>query len=223
MDTDRFLFAKDYTNQLNTINNTYKNNFFVNSDAVSIPVTPPKSSKHINDYDSNILEEEAYREVKDTIFQLEYKLAKTEEKIKEINAKLESAKEIRDEAQISELTAQQYKTMQEYRDLTYAYQDVSLSAKITGKIAKNAQEKSSNISKFLVKINNIVMSKLPAKFANFITIKKSLSALENINNSVNELMKNKHTYGESAEKYDQLTKYIARANAIQAEISKCMR
>jgi len=222
MNTDKFLFTKNYSNQTGPINNS-NSNFFVNSEAVNMPIASSEPINHINDYDSNMLEEEAYRDVKDTIFQLEYKLSKTEEKIKEIGAKLESAKEIRDETQISELTAQQYKLMQEYRNLTYAYQDISLSAKITGKIAQNSKEKSANINNFFVKINNIVMSKLPAKFANFIAIKKSLSALENINNSVNELMKNKYTYGESSEKYDQLTKYIARANAIQAEISKCMR
>lgn len=221
MDKDRFIFATNNVQKNNRLQD--KNNFFLKSDVVSMPITNAETTKHINDYDSNILEEEAYRDIKDSIFQLEYKLSKTEERLKEISSKLESAKEIKDETQISELTAQQYKLMQEYKDLTYAYQDVSLSAKISGKIAKKTKLDTEEANNILVKINNAIMSKLPAKFVNLINIKKSLSALENINKSVNELMKNKYTYGEASEKYSQLTKYIARANAIQAEISKCIK
>ena len=221
MNNDRFIFAKNNIPHTNPLEE--KNNFFLKYDIVSMPITNAETTKHINDYDSNMLEEEAYKDVKDTIFQLEYKLAKTEEKLKDISAKLDSAKEIKDEIQISELTAQQYKLMQEYKDLTYAYQDISLSAKISGKIAKKAKTNTEDINNILVKINNAILSKLPTKFVNLINIKKSLSALENINKSVNELMKNKYTYGEASEKYTQLTKYIARANAIQAEISKCMK
>ena len=71
--------------------------------------------------------------------------------------------------------------------------------------------------------DKIILSKFPGKISSVIEIKNSLKTLENINKSVDELMKSKYPYGEASEKYNQLSKYIARANTIQAEIYKFMK
>ena len=53
--------------------------------------------------------------------------------------------------------------------------------------------------------------------------KDSLKRLKSISKSVDELMTMETPYGEASAKYEQLSKYIARANSIQAEISKFIK
>ena len=56
-----------------------------------------------------------------------------------------------------------------------------------------------------------------------IELKQSLNKLESINKNVDELMTMQTPYGEAADKYAQLSKYIARANNIQAKISRSLK
>ena len=64
---------------------------------------------------------------------------------------------------------------------------------------------------------------MSGKFASVQELKQSLNKLENINKSVDELMTLQTPYGEADEKYDQLSKYITRANTIQAKISRLLK
>ena len=68
-----------------------------------------------------------------------------------------------------------------------------------------------------------MISKLPKRFSSALELKKSLAKLENINKSVDELMTMQTPYGEAVDKYEKLTKYITRANTIQAQISKSLK
>ena len=61
------------------------------------------------------------------------------------------------------------------------------------------------------------MSKLPKQLSTVIELKKSLSKLKNINRSVDELMSLNAPYGEKSDKYEQLSKYIIKANSIQSK------
>ncbi len=202
---------------------TKKNNFFLNSDAVSVPVSTPEPLRHLNDYDSNILQEGAYRDVQDTLFKLEYKITRAESKIKELNEQLKTAEEIKDEQLVLDLTAQKLQMEKDLKNLTTVYKDASLSAKISGKLTSKKESQESGLDKFFKFLETKVASKLPKKLINFITIRNSLNMLESINKNVDELIKNKYPYGEAGEKYEQLTKYIARANTIQLEIAKYMK
>ena len=64
---------------------------------------------------------------------------------------------------------------------------------------------------------------LPSKFSSVLEIRQSLRKLENINKSVDELMTLQTPYGEAGDKYEQLSKYITRANNIQAQIAKSLK
>lgn len=59
-----------------------ENNFFL-SDSVAKPlyqdITEP--ARRLNDYDFNLLKEDAYKDVSDDLFKLEYKISKVEEDI----------------------------------------------------------------------------------------------------------------------------------------------
>ncbi len=71
--------------------------------------------------------------------------------------------------------------------------------------------------------SDAIIAKLPKKFSSVLELRKSLAKLENINKSVDELMTMQTPYGEAGDKYIKLSKYITRANTIQAEIAKTLR
>ena len=107
------------------------------------------------------------------------------------------------------------------------YSDSSLSAKISGEIfnfiPNSIKNKFSLFNKVLTSVSEIFLSKLPKRFSSGLEIRKSLAKLENISKNVDELMTLQTPYGEAQDKYEQLSKYIIKANNIQAQISKYLR
>ena len=107
------------------------------------------------------------------------------------------------------------------------YNDKSFSAKISdkilnvfgGKIRSNIETFQSRLSSF----SESFLSKLPKQFSSIIELKKTLAKLENLNKSVDELVSLNIPYGENINKYEQLSKYIIKANSIQAEISRYIK
>ena len=132
MDKDTFVSTKNNI----PINQTEFNddsNFFVQPDNDSLfKIMPTEPTRRLNDYDYNILKEGAYRDVDDEIFKLEYKIAKTEEEIKELEEQILSANEIYDYYLVDNLTARKTKLEDELRALTQIYKEASISAKISG-------------------------------------------------------------------------------------------
>lgn len=205
-------------------------NFFLMEDAGKFDhsnhiVSEP--SRRLNDYDFNLLREDAYKDVSDDLFKLEYKIARTEDEIKNIDSQIASAQEIRDYFLIEELTNRKKILEEDYEALVAIYNDKSLSARISDKILglfgnkiknniKNAQSKFSYITEDLI-------AKLPKQFSSIIELRKSLAKLENLNKSVDELISLNIPYGENINKYEQLSKYIIKANSIQSEISRYIK
>ena len=199
------------------------NNFFMQN-GVSVPNdTKTEIHKHLNDYDSNILQEDAYRDINDEIFKLEYKISRIEDEIADIDKQIQTAKEIYDYYHENVLTERKAKLKERLRILTDSYNEASLSAKISSGLTSKIKDKFLDISKKVGSIGETLITKIPGKFASIIEIRNSLNKLENINKSVDELMNSRYPYGEAAEKYTQLSKYIARANSIQSEIYKFMK
>jgi peptide subunit release factor 1 (eRF1) len=64
---------------------------------------------------------------------------------------------------------------------------------------------------------------MPRQLSSIFELKKTLAKLENLNRSVDELMSLNIPYGENINKYEQLSKYIIKANSIQAEISRYIK
>ena len=196
------------------------NNFFL---------TPDKSNrhrepiKHLNDYDYNILQEDAYRDVTDEMFKLEYKISKIEEDIQELNNQIQAAKDIRDFTLVEVLFNRKKMLQEDLDNLVKIYNDASLSAKISGSITGKYKQYISALQQVFQPLFDVFISKLPGKFSAMPEIKKSLQKLENINKNVDELIAMQAPYGDIGDKYEQLSKYIIRANDIQAEISKYIR
>ena len=175
----------------------------------------------MNDYDFNILRDNAYKDVTDEVFKLEYKIAKAQNDIEEYDAKIQAAKEIRD-FNLAETLFDKKKIVQEdLKALIEIYNDKSLSSKITSGIA--SKFKINNNKNFIERILEKFISKLPKQFSSILEIKQSLSKLKNISKNVDELISMQIPYGEASAKYDQLSKYIVKANIIQSELSKFVK
>lgn len=206
------------------------NNFFLSEDTPEMPfskqiITEP--ARRLNDYDFNLLREDAYKDVSDDLFKLEYKIARTEEEIKTFEAQIEAAKEIGDYNLVIDLSTRKNILEEDHEALVAIYNNKSLSAKITDKLLSFFGSKANNDFKALqTKATNIadnILSKLPKQLSSVIELKRSLAKLENLNKSVDELVSLNIPYGENINKYEQLSKYIIKANSIQAEISKYLK
>ena len=200
-------------------------NFFLNEDFSNMQIfkqniTEP--TRRLNNYDSDLLEEDAYKDINNDLFKLEYKMAKTEENLKVVESQILAAQEINDYKLNQELIKNKKALEDDYNALLELYNDKCLSAKISGRILNMFGEKSrlktlQNKTSF---ISQKIISKMPKQLLALFELKKSLNKLETINNSVDKLMSLNIPYGENINKYEQLSKYIIKANSIQAEISK---
>ena len=219
MDGDKFISTKNIHEKKFTEED---NNFFTQSE-MPMRVSLTEQIKHINDYDSNILKEDAYKDVKDEVFKLEYKISKTETEINELEKQIQIASDLNDYYLANTLQARQYQLKAELKELTEIYNEASLSSKISGGVTLKFKERFLSVQKAVNSFSHFVVSKLPGKLSYFLEIKDSLNKLENINKSVDELMTVQYPYGEAEEKYNRLSRYIARANTIQSEISRFIK
>lgn len=223
--TDSFEITKK-----NPFNEEIKeNNFFMLDESPEMPSLKLQSEplRRLNDYDFNLLKEDAYKDVSDDSFKLEYKISKTEESLKLLEAQIQAARDIQDYDLIDELVIRMIALKEEYDELVEIYNEKSISTKISGGIMSifgdKMKNKISGVSNKFSILSEQLISIMPKQFASIFELKKTLSKLENINKSVNDLMTMNMPYGEGADRYDQLSKYIIKANSIQGEISRIIK
>ena len=222
MDGDKFVSTNKNTDA-DLFANEDNNNFFLHSDGGAIRISQPEPVRHLNDYDSNILQEGAYKDVSDEVLKLEYKIARAENEINEITKQIQLAEEIKDNTLANNLYTKKIQWENDLKELTNEYKNVSISAKISGGFSSKIKDNFANTKSLISMIGETLLSKLPGKLSSIMEIRNSLNKLENINKSVDELMAVQYPYGEAGDKYEQLSKYIARANTIQTEISKFIK
>lgn len=225
MDGDKFINTqKDILPKQNIAEDD--NNFFMQSDVVGVQnhnYGQAMPVRHLNDYDSNILREDAYKDVTDEIFKLEYKIAKLEDELKTIDKQMQMANEIYDYYQAEKLNVRKLQIQEDLISLTELYKEASLSAKISGGLTSKIKEKFLLVGNVVERAAEAVISKLPGRFSSIIEIRNSLNKLEDINKSVDKLMNSSYPYGEASERYDRLSKYIVKATIIQSQISKFIK
>lgn len=180
-------------------------------------------TRRLNDYDYNILKEDAYKDISNELFKLEYKISKLEEELKSIELQIQSARDISDYDTVEVLMNRKRQLQEDLSGLVEIYNDKSLSAKISGGVFNLFKDKISKLNNILTNLKDSIISVLPGKMSSVIELKQSLNKLESINKNVDELMTMQTPYGEAADKYEQLSKYIARANNIHAKIAKSVR
>ena len=105
-------------------------NFFLMEEipAVNYQKTQAEPIRRLNDYDFNLLKDDAYKDVSDDIFKLEYKISKLEDGLKELEAQIQSARAIHDYDLIDELVLRMIALKQEYDELVDIYNEKVLRA-----------------------------------------------------------------------------------------------
>ena len=132
-----------------------------------------------------------------------------------------------DQNMIDELINRKAVLEEEYESLIVMYNDKSLSAKISGSLSNIFGERiksvMQNLKESMSYFSESILEKLPKKFSSVVELKRSLTKLENINKSVDELVNLNIPYGENVNKYEQLSKYIIKANNIQNELAEYIK
>ena len=161
----------------NQTNNTPQtdDNFFLQSDYYAINNNSRTPNRHLNDYDSNILKEDAYKDISDDIFKLEYQISKYEEGIKSLDMQIQAARDIHDFELAESLFEKRKELASELQTLSAMYKKASLSAKISGGVTSKIKGQL-NQNGIVGYIENLI-SKLPFKFKSIIEIKNSLERL----------------------------------------------
>lgn len=215
-------------------NNTFINtsashsdeNFFLkNSDSEVAEQRGQTVGLRINDYDSSILENNAYQLLSDDMFKMEHKIGILESTLSKINSEISALQSLGAAIQISELIERKEKIERELAELNKRYSELGLSTKISGQIASavnfTAKRKKvfSNVRTF---ISRKILTKISPRISLSQTMKEAIENLCNINLGVDELIKMQIPYGETAKRYEKLTAYLNKANAIHSQISRNM-
>lgn len=181
-------------------------------------------SPRINDYDSNILENNAYQLLSDEMFKIEHKISNLENTLSKICNEQEALQTLGAYMQVEELEERKQKIKIELAELNKKYSELGLSAKISGQIANvvnlSSNKKMNIFSRTKTFISKKILAKISKKFDHNQTIKEALANLSNINLGVDELIKMQIPYGETKKRYEKLTAYLNKANTIHSQISK---
>lgn len=184
----------------------------------------PSCGTRINDYDSKILEDNAYQTMTDELFKIEHKMSILEETLSKINNEIATLESLGYDIQIYELKSRKQKIEEELLKLNEQYSNLCLSSKISGKISSVVTSASHGSGNVFSKIGNFVSKKIFAKFSKTINytqvMKEALESLGNINSSVDELIQMQTPYGENSKRYEKLTACLNKANMIHSQIIK---
>lgn len=180
------------------------------------------SNGRINDYDSTILENNAYKAIPDEMFQIEHKIGILEDTLAKINSEIETLESFGYAIQVSALRDRKQKIEDAINELNEEYEKLGLSAKLSGHIASaigfTSKKKRGIFSFFKLLFPKKFLTKISKKFNFNQFMKEALTNLSCINSSVDELINMQTPYGETISRYEKLTAYLNKANVIHAQI-----
>jgi len=213
-------------NIFSTMKGAKTNWFLTPQQSVSISSSGDNSHR-LNDLDSNILEEKTYLKLDDEPLKLEYRIEEKEKTAKDLNVKIKAAESVANNQELISLRMKKQRVDNELRDLYKEYNSQDLPSKISGGINNTftgiKQRKMPVINAIKRFIKRYILANISSKFKSIVVIGDSLETLEAINKNVDELMKLKTPYGETAQNYKKLTEYLYRAHKIRSEINKSIK
>lgn len=188
------------------------------------PKKQPESGTRINDYDSTILEKNAYQALPDELFKLEHRINTLEEALTKINNEINTIEGLNYDIQIYDLKNRKHLIEQELIELNKKYSSFDIGAKISGRIVSVISSSPDKKEGLVSTAKKIITKNVLAKFSKTVnynqTMKEALKNLNNINTSVDELIQMQVPYGENVSRYEKLTAYLNKANLIHSTISK---
>jgi len=207
--------------------NNAENNWFLSQQQTISVSNFTSNPQRLNDLDSNILEEKAYINVEDETLKLEYRIEDKEKQLNEINKKIKAADTIGNQQELFSLRIKKQRLDKELRELYKEYSSQNISSKISGSInnAVNGVKQRempviNGVKRF---IKRHILARISKKFKSIVAIGDSLETLDTINRNVDELLKMKTPYGETAQNYQKLTEYLYRAHKIRSQINKSIK
>lgn len=178
----------------------------------------------LNDYDSNILENNAYQDIPDEMFKIEHKIGILENFLAKTIGEIDGLEGLGQASQIQTLLLRKQNIEKEIAELNKKYKELGLSAKISGQIASAVGlpgiKRRGIVSKMWKFFSKKVLSKFSKKFSYSQKIRDALEKLTSINANVDELITLQTPYGEKVERYEKLTAYLNKANVIHSQISE---
>ncbi|MDD3437105.1 MAG: hypothetical protein PHC64_08155 [Candidatus Gastranaerophilales bacterium] len=199
-------------------------NFFEAPADFNLNTHTSSQGSRINDYDSTILENNAYQAISDEMLKIEHKMSVLENTLSRMNSEIAALQSLGASLQISDLKERKRKIEEELVELNKKYSELGLSARIAGQISSAFAFTANKKTKVFSKTKDFVSKKILAAVSKKISCSQSLKeALENlcsINLSVDELVTMRAPYGETDERYEKLTAYLNKANVIHSRISK---
>lgn len=210
---------------VNLAANSSEENFFASNQGSKKEKKRQKTSAtRINDYDSKLLEDNAYRDMPDEMFKIEHKLGILEETLSKIISEIETLESFGYAIQVTALKERKQRVEQELIELNKEYSRLGLSTKISGQIASavdfTSKRKKGLFSRLKAIFPRKILAKISKKFNFNQFMKESLQNLSTINSSVDELVNIQIPYGETGTRYERLTAYLNKANVIHSKISR---
>lgn len=182
------------------------------------------SGLRMNDYDSNILENNAYQLIEDEMFKLEHKIGILENTLSRLNSEIDALENLNYDIQVPALKDRRQKLERELEESKKKYSQMGISAKISGGLVSAVNFTSGKKNNVFSKAKNFVtkriLAKISKKFGCSQNIKEALANLSDINTSVDELITLQTPYGESVNRYEKLGAYLNEVNVIHSRITK---
>lgn len=211
---------------LSSSTNSSDENFFMANSNESVSDQQKQTvGLRINDYDSSILENNAYQLLSDDMFKIEHKIGILESTLSKLDSEISAFQSLGSAIQISELLERKEKIERELAELNKMYSELGLSTMISCQIA-SAVNFTTKRRKVFYKAKSFLLKKILAKISKKFgltqSIKEALDNLCNINLGVDELINMQIPYGETSKRYEKLTAYLNKANAIHSQIARNM-
>lgn len=212
---------------LASLNNRADANFFNSTPKAewdNIVQEKPARGSRINDYDSTILENNAYQTISDEVFKIEHKIEILEQTLSKLNTEIETMESFGYGIQVYNLKERKRKIEQELVELNEKYCQFGIGAKLSGQIASAVNSTSRKNTSIFAKFKKIfikrILTKLSKKIGYSQLMSDALNNLSGINSSVDELINMQVPYGESISRYEKLTAYLNKANVLHSQINK---
>lgn len=174
----------------------------------------------LNDYDSNILEEYAYKDLTDEVFKLECAISMLEKKLEMINSEIQTLEALNAHVKLRDLRFKRDLIEAELSQKRKEYENLSFSAGVSYHLSKFISRlfKGNIIHACAEFIFRYILPLCSKSFRDSVMVKDALTSLNNINSRVDELIKMESPYGEIDEKYEKLTAFLNKANYLHAKI-----
>lgn len=179
-------------------------------------------NNRINDYDSNILNNNSFKDLDDKTLKLECLIAEKEEELEAINGKIKGREILGKLLDVMELKIKAKQLENEITELKGEFAKRNIKERLSPNVIK-PKKRLSPLKLFARFMTRKVFARVSKKFKSIADLGDSLDTLVSINDNVDELIAMKVPYGETKANYEKLTNYLYRANRIHSDISKKMK